>query len=201
MMKLGKFLAVALLLGTSTMAQAKGHLFGFNASLGLPIPSGFGLNYVHSSGRFSAEAAHGSLGISVADVKVALTKTELVLRWHPFAGSFFVGAGIGQMALSSEASQTIGTESVTAKVALTANTLTPTLGWMWGIGDGGFFAGLDVGMQTPSGSKGELTSNADASVQSTAEYQQLVADVDEQGEKFGEMSLPVMTLFRLGYLF
>lgn len=200
-MKITKLLLVAAFLAAPGFAHAKGHLFGFNASLGMPVPTSFGLNYVHSSGLFSAEAATGSLSIAVSDVSVAFTRTELILRYHPFAGSFFVGAGFGQMKLSAEQSETISGGTVRAKIDLTANTLTPTLGWMWGIADGGFFAGLDFGMQSPSGGEGKLDTNADASVQATQEYQDLVTAVDDQAKKFGELSLPVVTLLRIGYLF
>ena len=72
---------------------------------------------------------------------------------------------------------------------------------MWGVSDGGLFGGIDFGFQSPSGVSSTLSSNADALVKATAEYQNLEADIRDQGKKLGEISIPTLTLFRLGYLF
>lgn len=192
--------ALFILLGLAIKPSAEA-AFGFNAGFGLPYVSQFGLNYLHSSNRFSVDVNHGSFNLDVDIVALSLTKTELVVKWHPFAGSFYLGAGIGSQALSSKATQTVLTEEVEAEIKITSSTLTPVLGWMWGASNGGFFAGMEFGMQTHQSPKTTLTTNADASIQTNAEYMELEADIREQGEKYGEASVTVMTLLKIGYLF
>lgn len=177
------------------------HLFGFNVGVGFPYLAMVGINYVHSSGFISAELGLNSLNIKASEVTVTMKKTELSLKWHPFAGSFYLGAGFGNQSLSGTSKETISSQSVEAKIEITSNTLTPQIGWMWGISDGGFFGGIDFGFQSPSGVKSTLTTNADPAVKATADYQKLEADVRDQGKKLGEIGIPTMTLIRLGYLF
>lgn len=191
---------LTLLFGWNVFAKG-GHSFGFNVGTGLPYLSQAGLNYAHSSGMFSAEIGYGAFNLSVDDVGVSLTKTELSLRWHPFAGAFYLGAGIGQQTLSSKATDTISGQSIEAKLDVTSSVLTPQMGWQWGVADRGFWVGLDFGMQSPSGAKSTLTTNADSTIQATAEYQKMKTDTEDQGQKFGEASLPVFSFLRLGYLF
>jgi hypothetical protein len=175
--------------------------FGFNGSFGMPFTSNYGLNYIHSSNKFSAELSMGNIGVTVDTVSVSLKKTELALNWHPFAGSFFLGVGIGTQTLSAKATQTISSQSIEAKVDVTSAITSARMGWLWGAGDGGFFGGMDFGYQTPSSTKTTLTTNADATITSTAEYATLESDTQKQGNDFGKVGLPLFTFLRIGYLF
>jgi hypothetical protein len=185
----------------SESSNEVGHLFGFNVGIGFPYLTMAGLNYVHSSGLFSVELGYNKLNLTSNDVSIGMTKTEASVRWHPFFGSFYVGLGLGNQSLSGTSKETISGQSVEAKIEITSKTMTPQIGWMWGAGDGGFFGGIDFGFQSPSGATSTLTTNADAAVKATADYQKLEADVRDQGKKLGEIGIPTMTLVRLGYLF
>lgn len=174
---------------------------GFNAGAGLPYLSQFGLNYVSASKMFSAEAGYGNFNISISDVGVDLTKMQLSLRYHPWMGSFYVGVGVGQETFTSKGSDTISGQTVNAEIKVTATTVAPQLGWMWGMADGGLWAGIDFEMVSPSGASSTTTTNADASVQATASYQQLINDTNDQAKKYGEASYTALTFLRVGYLF
>lgn len=194
-------LLFALLIGSGAQAAGGGNMFGFNFGFGVPFLSQAGLNFVSSSKMFSAEAGYGNFNITIGDVGVDLTKMELSLRYHPFAGSFYLGLGFGQESFTAKGMNTISSQSVTVQSKITATTMSPQLGWMWGMDDGGFWAGMDVQMLSPSGAKTDTTTNASAGIQSTAEYQQLIKDTNAEGDKFGSTSYSALTFLRIGYLF
>ena len=188
------------LLGLSQGAQAQ-HQFAFNVGLGAPYLIQAGLEYSHSSRQFSAEVGYNQLKYTFEDVDIALTKPELSLRWHPAEGAFFVGAGVGQMDLDLGVTGTVSAQTVNIDVNFKAMTVTPKIGWLWGYSGGGFFGGLDLGLQVPLSTSSSLTTNADPLLQAQPEFQQLRNDVEDVEKLLGKTSLPVVTVLRLGYLF
>lgn len=175
--------------------------YGLNVGVGVPYLTQVGLNYLHSSNMFSAEIAYDALNMTIDDVSVGLNKTELSARWHPFMGAFYLGIGLGKQAMTGKAKDTINGQSVEVKVDITSSTLTPQVGWMWGIADGGFFFGVDFGFQSPSGVKSTFTTNADVAAKATAEYKELEKDALDKADKLGKTGIPTFTLLRFGYLF
>lgn len=197
-----KYYLFVVFLSIPLLSKASGGgAFGFNVALATPFLNQYGLNYVNTSKNFSAELVHSAISLTITDIVIGGQSDAIILRWHPFSGSFFLGAGFGQKTVYSEASQTIGGANIRTKFEIKSATLTPTLGWMWGIADGGFFGGFDVGYQTHLSPKSELTSNADDATKASAEYVALEDSANTQGEKLGKLALPVITLFRIGYLF
>lgn len=186
-------------------ASSSPHYFGFHAAVGLPHPITYGLDYVHSSGYFSAGASVGSYSMKSDDVEISLANTDLALRYHPFAGAFYLGVMIGNQTITAKKAETITnggfTQTVNAEVKVEANTMTPHLGWMWGVSDGGLFVSFDLGMQNPSGVKTTLTTDVDPTIASTQEYKDLEADVQKKGNDIGNTSLPYIGLLKIGYLF
>lgn len=178
------------------------HLFGFSAAIGLPHPMRFGLNYVHSSRVFSVELGYGSFSLSSPDqVTFKMTNTELGLRYHPFYGSFFIGAMFGSRTVSAAKTETIASTSVNAQAEVKGNYIAPYLGWTWGGGSSGLFASMDLGYLSPSSPTTTFTTNAGPAITGTADYQRLDADVKKGGKDIGETGLPIWTMIRLGYLF
>src|SRR5262245_61209380 len=94
---------------------AAGPLFGVHASLGFPQPFSVGLDFVDPSRRYSASLSHGFGGIGVFGLGLRASNTEVALRWHPFQGAFFVGAGIGTRSISVGKSEGILAASVEVK--------------------------------------------------------------------------------------
>lgn len=177
------------------------HYFGLHGALGLPHPLTYGLNYVHPSQIFSAELSMGAYSMTVDGVAVKMDNTEVGLRWHPFTGSFYVGALLGQRKIVGEKTEVISGQSITATIDVKSSYAAPHVGWMWGMDDGGFFVSMDLGVVSPSGATSTVASNADAIIQATQEYQDLKKDVEDQGKKIGETTLPLWTLLKIGYLF
>lgn len=181
--------------------DAAPHYFGAHVALGIPSPLSGGLNYVHSSQIFSVELNMGSYGMKASDVDVKMSNAEIGLRWHPFMGSFFVGSYIGNRALVIEKSDTIQGQSINLKAEVKSNYVAPHVGWMWGMSNGGYFGGMELGVLSPSGAKASFSSNADAAVKTTKEYKDLNDEVKDQGEKLGEITLPLWTMIKIGWLF
>lgn len=186
---------------TPQSTSSGSHLFGLHAAVGLPHPLSAGLNYVHSSKIFSVEANVGSYKMTVDDVDAKLSNMEVGVRWHPFMGSFFLGALFGNHTIDAEKTEVINGQSITAKAQVKSSYLSPHFGWMWGMASSGFFMSMDFGVMNPSGATATFESNADAAIQATSDYQKLETDVVDQGEKLGKQSLPMWTMLKLGWLF
>lgn len=179
------------------------HLFGIHAALAVPHPLSFGANYVHSSHLFSAEFSMGSFGGTFSDTKVKLQNTEVALRWHPWAGSFYLGAIYGNQKITAEKTEYIAAaaQNVNAKVDVKSNYLTPHFGWAWGAQSTGFFSSIEFGYQSPAGVKTDFSTDAAGAAQATQDYKDLEKDVREQGDNIGNMGLPHMVLVKIGWLF
>ncbi len=182
--------------------KAGSHHFGLHGSLGVPHPLNYGLNYIHSSGLFSAEFSMGSFKHKIQDVDAKLENMEIGLRWHPWRGSFFVGMLLGQHTVTATKTETVtGIGSVTGTAKVKADYLTPHVGWMWGMEGGGFFGGFEIGYQSPMNAKVEYNDNAPAGATLFSEYNEFRKDVQDQGEKYGKMGLPYLALLKIGWLF
>lgn len=186
---------------SSDSSHDHGHLFGVHAALGVPHPLNFGLNYVMPSHLLSFAVAAGSFNATSSDVELGIGNSEIALRWHPFYGSFYVGALYGQQNIKAKKTEVIQAQSVTAEVEVKSNYLTPHVGWMWGAENGGFFASMDIGYQMPSNVTTTFTSNADPAVQATQDYADLSKDVRDGGDKIGNTALPYWSMVKVGWLF
>ena len=164
---------------------------GLNAGLGVPFVSQFGLN-VTMGPKWTLNLMQNTLDLSIGDAKTKLTMPELSVNWHPFAGSFFIGLGVGQEKLEVTASDAFGNN---ASAEATATTTIAKLGWMWGKADGGVWFGMDLAFISPSGGEVEIDVNGLSTT--SQEYQDLV----DSGEKFAETAYMNITFARLGYLF
>ncbi len=182
-------------------ATSSEHLFGLHAALSVPHPLSAGLDYVHSSRYFSLGVGAGSFGLKISDTDVSIKNTEFALRWHPFAGSFYVGALLGNQNITAEKTEIIQGQTIIGKAEVKSSYITPNVGWMWGMDNGGFFASMELGFQSPSNVKTDFTSNADATIQLQPEYQDLRKDVIKQGDDIGNKGLPHIVLIKVGWLF
>lgn len=190
-----KWLVVFTLLMGSSAFGAGGTMFGLYGGSGIPYLTQFGLNYVSSSHMFSVDLSYNSLSLTSGLASVSMTKPEVLLKYHPWGGSFFVGVGLGQTTFSGEATDL--TTSLKVKAEVKATSITPTIGWMWGMGDGGLYYGLDVGYQTLSSPKTTFTYDTSSITTTDTAY----TDVSKQVTDVGEASLPLFSFIKLGYLF
>lgn len=165
---------------------------GISAGLGVPFVSQYGLN-INLSNKLSLLIGQNTLDVSVGTASVELTMPEFSIHWHPFAGSFYLGVGMGKETLNVTAVDLLTSNTASAEVS--ATTTVVKLGWMWGKENGGFWFGMDVAYIMPSGGEVNIVAPGLSSTD------QAYIDVADAGEKFGETAYANITFARLGYLF
>lgn len=205
-------------------ATDDGHLFGFHGDVNVPHILNYGLDYWHSSKYFSVALNAG--GYKVNNVaksndlpngaNVKISNQEAVLRYHPFAGSFYLGLGFGKHEINVDANRQIqvtspvsGTADVAISDKIKANYFLPHVGWLWKTSFGMTF-GMDLGYLSPSGPSVELNTKitnisnpavTEDMVKNTDDYKKAYQEVVDNSEKYGKMGLPYWTVIRLGYMF
>ena len=146
-------------------------------------------------------------------IQASVNAVDLRAHWRPFDGAFFMGFALGIQNLSATATKsipvpTVGSLNTNVALKLTSFYLTPHLGWEW-VTSGGFAFGLDFGWQFPFAPSTTVTVTSDQTltqsvlnlIEQTAEYQSLNSNVSDAGDKIGKISIPYITVLRLGYFF
>lgn len=173
-------------------AASSGSGVGLQVGLGLPFVSQAGFHY-KATDKFGFSLGYNLLDFSLGDSKTKLSMPEFLVHYHPFSGSFFVAAGVGQENLKVSATDiTTGTE-VAIEVAATTTVI--KTGWMWGITNGGFWFGIDMSYVMPSG--GTPTITAPGVPASSQSY----IDAVEAADKFSKTAYTNFTFARLGWIF
>lgn len=173
-------------------AQAqKSSGFGLDYGAGAPFTMQVGLNY-QANDTWGLGVSYNSLDLMFADVGLKLKMPELLLTYHPFKGSYFIGLGFGQETLTASAG-VIGVNLVSIEVE--AITTVVKTGWKWGLANGGFWFGVDLSFISPSSP--QVTITAPGVPTNDPDY----IDAQDVAKKFGEISYINLTFARLGYIF
>ena len=176
-----------LIFKTNTYASYHGGYLG----LGLPYLGQMGYTHVLEGDKYSFDLSYQKFSLDFGEASVSLSKPEVMFKWHVFTGAFYVAAGLGRMNLIAEASQS----GEKARVEFSAFTLTPSTGWLWGIKDGGFTIGIEVGYQLP------FLTDTQISAPGLSEGDDILDDVVEANNELGKTPFPVISFLRIGYLF
>lgn len=166
--------------------------FGLSVGLGSPFLTQAGLNYKMSD-RVGFSLGYNLLDLSLGTAGVKLAMPELLVHYHPFMGSYFVALGVGQETLDVTASDL--TTGYKTAVNVTAMTGIVKTGWMWGIGNNGFWFGVDASYIMPSGATQSIT--APGVPTTDPSYQ----DALDAAKKFGETAYMNITFARMGWIF
>lgn len=144
----------------------------------------------------------------VEDIELGIGHWDVRFRWHPFQGSFFVGAAYGNQTLGAKLTTDLdvsGTQ-VPATFDINVNTtfLTPHLGWFatW---DSGFTLGFELGYQMAMSADADDTQITlggvnTAAAEQSEDYKKNKKDIEDQAELIGEKSLPYLALLKLGWM-
>ncbi len=191
---------------------------GPNFVVGAPHPLHLDLDFRSTKADLSFAVGGGYLPIQFnvdgADgpVKFSMLNYDARGRWHPFHGSFFLGAAIGRQVIKTKANTdfTVATEKVPTELRIDLNNLyvTPHMGWMWIFGSG-FTFGFEFGAQVPLTSRSTadiaLTNPAQNAlldmVKQTPEYIQLKTDVEDTSNRIGKQVFPYVAVLRIGWHF
>lgn len=185
---------------------------GASARVSIPHPLVFGLDMKY--GRYlGASLEYGSftLPIELNDTEIGIKNLGAVVRFFPFAGSFFLGANFGQQTITGTTAKDIeaGGQTIETNPELKIKTLfaTPTLGW-YSVWDFGLVMGFEIGAQLPLSSSSELTPNIKSendavkdAVEASDDYKAIKANIEKAGDTIGKSPLPMVTVFRLGWMF
>lgn len=188
--------SLLVVLGCTLVGQASfakgGSGLGLSVGLGIPFMSQAAVNYKVSD-KFGFHAGYNLFSLDAGDAKVELSMPELMVHYHPFAGAFFLGAGLGQEKLDISSTD-LGTGNTVA-LEVEATTTIFKIGWMWGIQDEGFWFGIDYAFISPSGAKETITAPG---VPTTSDA---YLDAQDAAKKFGETAYGNITFARFGWIF
>lgn len=174
---------------------------GPTVAVSFPRVTEYALEYKTGSGLFSTALISGGFSFKPeSTTSASFSNFELRGRWHPFYGSFFLGLGMGSQSIKVQATDTINSTNVVLDLDITSTYMVPHIGWL-SVYSFGLTFGFDVGMIVPSGVKSKLSSNAPTIVKSTSDYQKMEDDILASGDKLGKVSIPYMTLLKVGWLF
>jgi hypothetical protein len=185
------------------VSQDKGPMWKLGPTIALTFPrvKELGLEFKAGSGFFSFGLISGGFKTKpTSEVSAEFSNYELRGRWHPFAGSFFLGVGYGKQNIKLEGTKEISSVPVTLNLDIESTYLMPHLGW-FRVSDIGLTFGFDIGTILPSGVTSKMTSNASTAAESTSDYAKMKKDTEDAGDKLGKTSLPYMALFKIGWLF
>lgn len=175
--------------------------FGFHAALGFPHPTTAGLDYLSPSRQWGVSAIGGAFKQEIQDkVNADIQSLELQARYHPWSSAFYIGLGAGNHTVKADKTENVQGTMVRAEAEVKASYVTPQIGWiaMW---DSGFTLGFQLGALIPSSTNTSFTSNAPTALQTTTDYLNLKKDVEDNGDKFGKMTVPYVSLLRVGWMF
>ncbi len=184
---------------TSRTRELKSRL-GLHATLGVPHPTEVGLDFLTANESFGFSLLGGSSSATFSDTKIGISHMELQLRYHPWSSAFYLGLGTGNHTVKASKTETVSGVPVKAEVEIKSPYLSPQVGWIW-LWDSGFNLGFQVGAIVPSGNTTSFTTDAPTLVQLHPDYLKLEKDVKDAGDKFGQSTLPLLTLVRVGWLF
>lgn len=183
------------------------NLFGLHIGLGFPQVLGVGLNYFSPDRTWGLNLTMGGFNYDKAksgtdpEIQLRYGNTNLSGRYHPFAGAFYVGAGIGSHRATIEAKETYAGQQVTAVATLTGNFIAPHVGWLW-LTDFGLTISTEIGAQIGFSAKTTIDEGTtNAVVLNDANYLKNKKDIEDQGKQIFNSTLPYLTLIRLGYVF
>lgn len=186
-----KIQMIAILFCVCAQAKSSRGMFGLNVGVGLPFLQQAGANFYFTD-HFGLDLGYNKFNLTVDSASVDLTVPELVAKWHPFGGAFFIGGGVGQ-----ESFKAVGSDALTgqtAEISVKATTMIGKLGWMWGSNNGGFWYGMDFAFYSPSSPETTIVSILPST-------DPAYVDAQEQADKFGKTSFTNLTFARFGWLF
>jgi hypothetical protein len=149
------------------------------------------------------------------DTEIELRNMDVRARWHPFEGSFFLGAAYGNQGIVGKVKTDLETDyqglevkvPTTIRLAVDVNYFTPHLGW-FAVWDSGFTMGFEIGYQMALKSESDLqigfenvTEEAEDELKESDDYKKQKKDIEAVAKAFGEKGIPYVNLLRIGWMF
>ncbi len=197
-------------------------VFGPSITFGFPHP--LNLEVAGTMSRFGFGIGYGTLSYKIVPaanpepIRVGLTNFDFKGRWFPFAGSFFLGGSVGREILYATTHRTFTIPDVPVLGSVsTAATMTvdysrwnfiPHFGW-FGTFKVGLTLGFEVGAEIPFGGKVDVNIQVDDenlqalvdAVKETDTYKDSIQSAEDSINQYGNLVIPYVTLFRIGWMF
>ncbi len=188
---------------------------GPTVQIGVPHPLTYGVEAMVAdvvSLGFSTGKYHVKLNSKGA---LDITSWDAFARWHPFAGSFFLGVAYGHQDLSGtykdDVTITSGAASATmpaeVDVDVKGSYFSPRLGW-FAVYNSGLVLGFELGAQipvSPSVKVEEVVTGISpaqqAAIEGTQDYKDLHKKADDAARIIGKKTLPYVSLLKIGWMF
>lgn len=204
---------------TATNTSSGGLLGDFrvgpSVNVGFPFLMNYGVDVMWKK-TFSGGFYGGGMKRDIDDKsQIELYNWDLRGRWHPFQGSFFLGAAYGKHGIVGLTKSNLKfdnegvemTVPTSLRLEITSSYLTPHLGWM-SVWDSGFTMGFEIGYQIPSGVSTEMqtafenvSASGEQAVKDSAAYKKLKTDLEDLGDTLGKTAVPYINLLKLGWMF
>jgi hypothetical protein len=88
------------------------------------------------------------LSIPGVDLKLDLKAFQGIVRWFPFQGAFFVGAGFGYQTFTASLGKTVDGSELLVTADMSGLFIAPQIGWLW-VWRSGLALGFGFGAQIP----------------------------------------------------
>jgi|GEM_PF-5959551 len=194
-------------------ADTEGHgilgPYRVGATIGIGLPDFLHYGIDSRLWRIVGLSAHmGGFDREVSDVKVKNKNWNVLVRWFPFQGSFFLGSGIGKATFKGDYTRDVELKvsGVTRNVRTkfkgdVSRTNVPVLGgWQWILGRG-LTLGLDAGWQIATGSEASysvepqgVTAVEAALLKEQKEYKDADKKVKDAFNDFKGRGLPLISV-------
>ncbi len=169
-------------------------------TLGVPVPFTLGL-YQPLSPNWSVFAAIGYSPLPfLLNGAFVAGRLEGGARWHPFAGAFYLGTGLGYQTLRYTTALNLG--SLSGDVDTSASTVYLNsiyflvgAGWFWQLSER-FFLGVELGAQIPLAGSGGVSVGDSSDVGRSLENA-----AQDPFTHFSRFVLPRLDLVKIGVVF
>jgi hypothetical protein len=188
---------------------------GPTVQLGIPHPITYGVeamfakvvSFGFSTGNYKVK--------QIENAKIDIKSWDVFARWHPMAGSFFLGAAYGNQEIDGLFEDDIDltlngfprTVPVRVEAEIKSKYLSPRLGW-FAVYDSGLTMGFEIGAQIPQNPETRVDAMVpgvsaleEAAVKSSDDYKDLKKQADDAVKILGKRTIPYMTMLKMGWLF
>ena len=169
----------------------------------VPHPAQVGLDARLLDGYLGLSVHKGLMpAVNIDKYDVKLDNSDIGIKFHPWQGSFYVGALMGSQEVSFKGVEEIKGQIVNIQGKVKSKYLTPHVGWQWRY-DSGFYMGIHLGWQISSEAKTSISAASPNLnlLENTQEYKDAKKDLEDQGNDLGNKALPSVGLFQIGWMF
>jgi hypothetical protein len=188
---------------------------GPTVQIGFPHPITYGVEAMFAK-VVSFGFSTGKYEVTQIDkANIDIKSWDVFARWHPLAGSFFLGLGYGNQEIDGRFEDDVDltlngfprTVPVRVDAEIKSKYFSPRIGW-FAVYESGFTMGFEIGAQIPVSPDTSVTATIpgasaleEAAVKSTDDYKDVKKQADDAVKILGKRTIPYLTMLKMGWLF